>query len=859
MNILAQKSSITPTQSDIKSPYGFIRGGRLRKTSKGLISFAPFLAGASVLALGALMATTTPVEAGMCTETGTTGMWTCTGAAGSDNQVSITGRANQNIDVTGDTGFGLNVSSRDALDINSVATTGTIDVDLTNNNNITSVYSSISVQQDGTGAVTVTTNGTINTTGNYTAISIDLNGAGGTTLMTDGTVTGGALGIHIETATTTTGEISITTNDSVTGGRGEGIRINHDGNSAVTVMANGNVTSTSQEAIMIDHSGTGDVNITTGATVTASAATKDAINVNQSGTGNITVTVNGSVIGGSSANAIDLTTASASSNATIILGTGASLGGKVDTSGVMGTTTIELTGDGDADFSLDDDLGKFTDFNVLEKSGSGTWRLTNRQGNAKTFDRIDVSEGKLVSEGITQLIGTNLNIAEGAIFEVEQQATDLFRTAVTLSGTIQLSGADTTLEVHDAISNSGGNVVIPVDFSDAGFQDGEHEFGNARFSAVSVDGDPIVINIRAMGELPGGIEEPVRIGNLVNVETANPNAFAAGAVLGGRMRLGLEITDQGEWIALVTKTAAAGSIEEALYESLPAALTQLAGLESRQQRLRGRQHAINQAMWARITGASGEFEPISTTQATYETGNAVAEFGIETPIPTNDSPFTLGVGAAFGDATTDVSVPGSVGEIASESIIGTLNASWELKGIYVDGQLRYTGFDNSIEKDAKIADVDVKAYAAGVEVGYAMELDKLIGRTLRPDAILIPSAQISWTSVDFDDFTDTNGTNVALKDGDVLLARAGVAVEDIWKGMALRGHADVLVPLDGEVVTKLDGTETISEREDPAFDIGIGATYSWGGVYALSADISTQQGGDVAGYTASLGFVYSFF
>ena len=858
MNILAQKSSITPTQSDIKSPYGFIRGGRLRKNSKGLISFAPFLTGASVLALGALMATTTPVEAGMCTETGTTGMWTCTGAAGSDDPASITGRANQNIEVTGDTGFGLNVSSGEALDINSVATTGTIDVDLTNNNNITSVINSINIQQAGTGTVTLTTNGTLTSTGNYSSVVVNQKGAGGIDLTMDGAVIGGAQGISMSTVAATTGEINVTAKDIT--GNNEAISIGHKGNSAVTFTSTGTVTSNNEEAILVNHSGTGDVNITTGGTVTTGAADKDAIRVSQSGAGSVFITVTGRIVGGSSASAISISTASASDNATIILGTDANLEGNVDTSGVMGTTDIVLTGDGDADFSLDDDLRKFTDFNALEKTGSGTWRLTNRQGNAKTFDRIDVSEGKLVSEGITQLIGTNLNIAEGAIFEVEQQATGLFRTAVTLSGTIQLSGADTTLEVHDAISNSGGNVVIPVDFSDAGFQDGEHEFGNARFSAVSVDGDPIVINIRAMGELPGGIEEPVRIGNLVDVETANPNAFAAGAVLGGRMRLGLEITDQGEWIALVTKTAAAaGSIEEALYESLPAALTQLAGLESRQQRLRGRQHAINQAMWARIAGASGEFEPISTTQATYETGNAVAEFGIETPIPTNDSPFTLGVGAAFGDATTDVSVPGSVGEIASESIIGTLNASWELKGIYVDGQLRYTGFDNSIEKDAKIADVDVKAYAAGVEVGYAMELDKLIGRTLRPDAILIPSAQISWTSVDFDDFTDTDGMNVALEDGDVLLARAGVAFEDIWEGIALRGHADVLVPLDGEVATKLDGTETISEREDPAFDIGIGATYAWGGVYALSADISTQQGGDVAGYTASLGFVYSFF
>ena len=177
----------------------------------------------------------------------------------------------------------------------------------------------------------------------------------------------------------------------------------------------------------------------------------------------------------------------------------------------------------------------------------------------------------------------------------------------------------------------------------------------------------------------------------------------------------------------------------------------------------------------------------------------------------------------------------------------------------MDGQLRYTSFDNSIETDAKIADVDAESYNAGIEVGYAVELDRLLGRSLRPDATLIPSAQLSWTSVDFDDFTDADGMNVALEDGDVLLARAGVAFEDAWEAVAFRGHADVLVPLDGEVVTKLDGMETISEREDPAFDVGIGATYSWGGAYALSADISTQQGGDIAGYAASLGFVYSFF
>lgn len=55
------------------------------------------------------------------------------------------------------------------------------------------------------------------------------------------------------------------------------------------------------------------------------------------------------------------------------------------------------------------------------------------------------------------------------------------------------------------------------------------------------------------------------------------------------------------------------------------------------------------------------------------------------------------------------------------------------------------------------------------------------------------------------------------------------------------------MPLDGEVASELNGIETISERKAPAFDIGIGVAYSWRDVCALSADISTQQGGDVEG------------
>ena len=106
-----------------------------------------------------------------------------------------------------------------------------------------------------------------------------------------------------------------------------------------------------------------------------------------------------------------------------------------------------------------------------------------------------------------------------------------------------------------------------------------------------------------------------------------------------------------------------------------------------------------------------------------------------------------------------------------------------------------------------------------------------------------------------------------LGDG-VVAGRAGIGPEYDWRdtlygglpsaGVLLRGHADVLMLVDGDVGTRVNGAELISEREDSALEICIGATYAWGDAYALSADVSTQQGVEVGRYTVSVGFKYKF-
>ena len=875
MDALARKSSLTLLRSHANPPSGFIRGGRLRKTSKSLISFAPFPAGASVLALGALLATSSPAGAGNCTETGTTGVWTCSGPAsgsGRDSGQTIRGRANQDIDVTGDATFGLSTAYLQTFGIRtqSVATTGAIDVNLSNNNRISSYSTAISINQVGTGAVTVHTNGTV-TSDDFVGIDIDQNGNGDVTVTTDGPVGGtGGAGIDIVTAAGTTGEVNVTANAAVTS-YAESISLDVNGNNAVTVMASGAVTShVGEEAIEIQHSGTGDVDLTTVGTMTSNEGS--AILVNHSGTGNITLTVNGSVVAGSSANAIDLSTASG--NASIILGTDASLTRDIDVSGVTGTASLEIGGTGDRSFNI----GGIPAINGnpnFDKNGDYTLTVAGTHASGASFEQTNINEGKLVWGG-TDFRTASLAIADGAALEITG-GSSFTDTSVTLSGRLELTGNGSNITVESLAGN--GGIDIDVDFSG-----GDAELANARLTAASVTGT-IPVNIRSVNafRVPGNDEDDaVTLENFLAV--ANSGAFEAGNVLdNGNFNFQLVYDSAaGRWnlVARPTQSAGepgsggpgnggpgggggngnggetvAGGIGAALYESLPSALAQLASLESYRQRLQDRQHGGNDNVWAKVSGFSAGFEPVATTLATYEIENAAAAFGIDVPLhanhPRTSYNFTVGASAAFGEATTDVAVGTSTGEIATTTFKASASANWEYDGIYVDGQLQYAIFGNKVKSDTKLASEAATAYSAGLEIGYGFDIGGFR---------MTPSAQLTWTSIDFDDFKDSATMEVVLEDGAVLAGRAGIGVEKAFPfaGILLRGHANLLMPLDGEVTTRTDGTELTSEREDPVFDAGMGATYAWNDSYALSVDFSTRQGGEEEGYAGSIRFKYKF-
>ena len=963
-----------------------IRGGRLRKTSKGLASFAPFLFSASVLALGGLLSMATPAEAGTCTDQGGANSingqrFICRGAANSASDATRTinsSFANFDLSVTDDATFGLDVSSGIGLDIGSSGTNNdamTIDLD----GNIKAGGTAIDVDQNGTGFVTVETDGTLTSTSgegivivtesrtngavtvrataaitagrdaisinhrgtgaiNVTAaditggsggveivqggtggdvtvmakgtvsatsdqgISVDQDSAGAVNITAEGNLTStNEEGILVTTVAATTGMIEVTANGRVKAGK-DGINVNHDGTSAIVITSSDTIES-SNFGIVVDTASatTGNVNITAN---NVTASNNDGVFFNNSGSGAVDVTITGDVMAsGEGINAIQ----NGEGNTEVTVNSGASVASSADEgiyvktrdSVTTGNVTLDINGNvsganqgilvnnagtGDVTITVAAEVTG-SGGTAIDLDGAGSHMLILNEG-ASLAGSIDASgvtgtSTLMVSgevDGLGDVMGfDDVDIQQSGSLEIT--GAQIWSTDLTLSGRLALTGADSSLGFQ-ALTLS-GNVEVDVDVD---FSGGDGSLTVARLYTSEVSGGSVTINVRAVGGFPEIDENDedgvISIENFIQARTASANDFRAGEALdNGRFTFDIVHVSGGfnQWTLVATPVADSGgggggggvplvpgSIEEALFESFPAALAQLASVQSYQQRIRGKTTASNTkgaGVWGKASRSSQEVEPRSTALATFDLDNTMVQFGVEMPLHKS---FTFGAGIGFSDATTDVAVPGASADIDTDAIMAGINANWKRDRIYLDTQLQYATFDNTIKlQETQVASPDADAIAVGVELGYAMELGELslglgdvTGGVLGGfgdlgGITLTPFAQLAWTSVDFDDLADA----ASLDDGDVLFGRVGASVASEY----VYGSASLQIPLDGETGAEVNGTTFTSEIEDIAIDVGAGFTYPLtGNGMTLNGAVETSQGGETEAYSASLAVRFNF-
>ena len=294
-----------------------------------------------------------------------------------------------------------------------------------------------------------------------------------------------------------------------------------------------------------------------------------------------------------------------------------------------------------------------------------------------------------------------------------------------------------------------------------------------------------------------------------------------------------------------------------VYEALPSVLLDLNRQTSAHARLSAARDG--NGGWARVWFGDGEREADRSTTEGGEKGVGLAwdferwgaEMGFD--VPTSTEGLLLGVSAHYRDGEADVEHGGRID--ASGFGFGVSATYRAEEGLYVDGQVSYTRFDDiDLSSDARgrlASGLDADGYAVGLEVGRRMEMAER-------NVVLTPRGGLVWSSVDvdgFDDVADVPGSGrVSFGSEDSFQGRIGVLAE------SADGRAYASLDVEHEFSEDRDvtasGTRLDSETEATWARLGLGfrveldetgeAVLSGQGFYALADGDNRDYGASVA-------------
>lgn len=276
-------------------------------------------------------------------------------------------------------------------------------------------------------------------------------------------------------------------------------------------------------------------------------------------------------------------------------------------------------------------------------------------------------------------------------------------------------------------------------------------------------------------------------------------------------------------------------------------------------------------VWGRIEGLHGRQQPdVTTSQSDYDYDMWNLQAGVDGQLYESDAGKLIGgITVHYGQVSTDVSSIFGNGNIDTTGYgFGGTLTWYGNNGFYLDAQGQVTWYDSNLYSNTLR-----RGLADGNDgFGYAMSLEAGRRIALNENWTLTPQAQLTWSSVDFDSFTDPYGARVSLDKGDSLKGRLGLTLghERSWKdddGQTSRAQYYSIVNLTNEFLdgTRVDvsGTKFYSRADRLTGGIGFGGTYSWANdkytVYGeVSADTSLKNFADSYEVGGTLGLRVRF-
>ncbi|WP_080583248.1 autotransporter outer membrane beta-barrel domain-containing protein [Bradyrhizobium elkanii] len=252
--------------------------------------------------------------------------------------------------------------------------------------------------------------------------------------------------------------------------------------------------------------------------------------------------------------------------------------------------------------------------------------------------------------------------------------------------------------------------------------------------------------------------------------------------------------------------------------------------------------------------------PSNTTGSTLNSDDFKAQAGLDgLALENNYGRLIVGLTLQYGLTTAYVNSFFGNGRIRAEGTGVGATATWYGdNGVYIDGQMQTMFFRGDLTSDL------VGSMTHGNEgLGYAFSVEGGKRFTVGNGFSLTPQAQLAYSKVNFDGFTDRFGALVSLGNADSLLGRVGLSLNHrkSWSGGA-RSDLYAIGNLHYEFLdgTNVDvaGTGFASANDRLWGSIGGGGSYSWaGGRYTLFGEAtyraSLQDAGDNHSYKGTAG------
>jgi len=293
---------------------------------------------------------------------------------------------------------------------------------------------------------------------------------------------------------------------------------------------------------------------------------------------------------------------------------------------------------------------------------------------------------------------------------------------------------------------------------------------------------------------------------------------------------------------------------------------------------RGKAGIYPKDVWMRVEGMKGYYKPDldsdKGSESSYRLRFSRINVGMDIPIYENDEGSRLfaGINANMSKAWSDIDSPHGNGDITTTGHGFGATLTWyNHNGFYTDAQAWYNWFKSDIDSDTitssshQVKENHAEGYALSLEVGRIFDFNQHWSLT--------PQAQLSYSRVNFDSFTDIqNSVIVNEKDYEGLEGRLGLALN--YEKSHLNSSGKVVrnkVYLLGNIRHEFKGDSTISisgvdyesSLNSTWVSLGIGGSHNWNedkySVYGeVSLASSTKKFGDEYELVGEIGLRIAF-